>query len=636
MRGSPSSTPGEPMHFRPTQLASILASVAMLTLSACGGGGDTANSPDTPPATALVITGTAAAGLPLVGTVTVKDATGATRTVEIGTNGSYSVDVSGMTAPFAFRAQGTAGGTTYMLHSGATEADVNGNINITPLTDLVIANIAGDLAKDYFDGGSFDGLTPEELASEAEGLKNKLLPVLTAMGVESSIDLLRARFTPLASALDAVLDVVRVSVDETTRVATITNLVDEIAIQDDIATKAAAESAVALAAVNVGAAADDLSAVRQALTAFADLFANGLPTAATIEAALHGGTGSANAADAATLPFRSGDTNATQFSAELAGAGLLDGMSITDVVVHRLDYTSTASLADVFPRAHVGFTIKDKDGRIADRVKSIQLAKGSDGVWRLRGDGRRLDVDGHSHVVKDAGSDCRMTGLEFDITDPNPGNDGGAIAYIMVTGPGLPAGGLRYEPPALAGDYWGLANVPNQLGNRYYIMASDCYGGAGAAGMSDAAIEAIPEQAVYTLTAYRADDTMATAGTTSSPISYKEVIPRRPLTLAETQTAAFPTITAPTEAALQGYTGGSLRVRGSGFNPATYAWTYVGLSDGSNDDEIEADVVPQADGTIDEVFDLSSLPAANRREIRVETSDATLLRRLMTILRLGS
>jgi hypothetical protein len=619
------------MKFQPTRLALTLASATLLTLSACGGGGGTT----TPDASASTIEGTAAAGLPLVGTVTVKDATGATKTVPIGTNGSYSVDVAGMTAPFVFRAEGTAGGTTYTLHSGATEADVNGNINITPLTDLVIANIAGDLASNYFSSGNFTGLTPSELASEVASLKAKLQPVLTAMGVDASIDLLRSRFTPLASALDSVLDVVRISVDPNTHIATITNLVDDTSIQDDIATKAAAETPVTLPATNLGTTADDLTAVRQALTNFANLFAGGLPTAATIEASLHGGAGSANAADAATLPFRDADQNATQVSTDFASQGGLVGLQVTDVVIHKLDYTTTSSLADQFPRAYVGFTMKDSHGVAMGRVKSMQLAKGSDGIWRLRGDGRRLEIDGHSHVVKDAVSSCHHTGLEFDISDPNPNNNGsGGIAYVMVTGPGLPGGGLRYEPPALPGDFWGLTNVADQTGNRYYIMASDCFGGVGAAGVNDATIAAIPEQAAYTLTAYLANGTIATAGTPSSPIIYKEVIPRRPLTLAETQTAAFPAITDPASLSdFLSYTGGAYSLAASNLNPATYAWVYVGFGDGNGVEVDEQDVAPSAAGTISVTGTFSAKPSANYREIRIETSDSTKLRSLMTVMR---
>ena len=85
------------------------ALAASLLIAACGGGG----GGDKPASGsgAAILSGTAAAGLALVGSVTVKDANGVTRTVSIGSNGAYTVDVSGLTAPFLLRASGTAGGS---------------------------------------------------------------------------------------------------------------------------------------------------------------------------------------------------------------------------------------------------------------------------------------------------------------------------------------------------------------------------------------------------------------------------------------------------------------------------------------------------------------------------------------------
>lgn len=622
---------GAPMNLHPTRLALALISATLLTLSGCGGGGSSASGGgDLPPDTTASISGTAAAGLPLVGTVTVKDATGATRTVTIGTNGSYTVDVTGMTGPFVFRAEGTAGGSTYVLHSGATAADVDGNINITPLTDLIIANIAGQLASNYFEGGDFASLTPAEITSETTALKEKLLPVLTAMGVESGIDLLRAQFTPMSSALDKALDVISVSVDPVTNVATITNLVNDISITDSIATKAAAEpSAPALDATGTTAtASDDVNAVKTALQNFAGLFASGLPTAATIESRLHGGTGSANAADAAQLPFRDNDQNATQVATDLASQGAMVGMKITDVVIHRMDYTSTESLANLFARAYVGFTIRDANGVAMDRIKNIQLAKGSDGQWRLRGDGRRLDIEGHAHIVKNVQDNCHNTGVEFTLRNPTS-NDGGPLAYAMVTGPGLPEGGLKYVPNVAAG-HWTIANVSNQLGNRYYIMASTCFGGAGAAGLSDAAIAAIPDQAVYTVTAHRADDSVASAGSPANPMVYKEVIPRRPATLAETEAASFPVISPATLSTLGTYTGGDLNVTASGIGANSYAWIFVGLGDGSINYSEDRSLLVGGTGGFSTTFTLNPVATPTWREIRIEGYDSTTQRRLMT------
>ena len=57
------------------------------------------------------------------------------------------------------------------------------------------------------------------------------------MGVASSIDLLRTAFNADRSGLDAVMDVVKVTVDPTTAQATIKNLITQAEIRDDLASK---------------------------------------------------------------------------------------------------------------------------------------------------------------------------------------------------------------------------------------------------------------------------------------------------------------------------------------------------------------------------------------------------------------
>ncbi|NDP39861.1 MAG: hypothetical protein GZ093_14110 [Rhodoferax sp.] len=594
-----------------------LASAGILTIYGCGGG-DAApeivtNTENT------TISGTAAAGLPLVGSVTVKDAKGVSRTTPIVANGAYSVDVTGLTAPFLFRAEGNVGGRNYIIHSAASAADANGTINITPLTDLIVANIAGELAENYFNGGNFSGMTKAELDAETASLKAKLLPVLTAMGVDSSIDLLRTGFTPLSSALDKALDVISVSVDPATDVATITNLVTQQQITDNLKTKAAAETAATpMVGEGMNTAADDLTLIRKALSDFSAKFASGLPAPGELLPLMH---------DTSDLPFRNADQNATQFSNQIAADNFLVGVSFTDVVIRRMNYPSTASApADLYPRAYVEFTVRNKDGIAIDHVKNIQIAKGADGAWRLRGDNRRLDTYSHAHIVKDALSGCVSTGLEFGFEDPNTGNNGSGIKYMMVTGPGLPAPGLKYVRSAI-GDHFTIKNVSSQTG-RYYVLASNCTGNANA-GLTDSAIAAIPDDAVYTLTAFDSAD--APTLVNGEALVYKDRITRRPLTLAEAQAAAFPTITAPTATALSTYNGGDLTIAATGIN-LSGAWVYLGLTDSADSvNSVDTDVNATAAGSISTTLSLGAISGVKRREIRVETTDA-YWRNMMTVL----
>ena len=169
-----------------------IAVSSALLLSACGGGG----GGGTTAAPSSVITGTAAAGAPIIGKVTVKDSLGAQKTVDIEADGTYRVDVADMTGPFLFRAAGTVGGRDVVYVSAATSADVGNTINITPFTDLIVANIAGMAAEQYFTNNnpSATTLTASELSTATTTLTTRLKPVLEAMGVAASIDLLRTTF----------------------------------------------------------------------------------------------------------------------------------------------------------------------------------------------------------------------------------------------------------------------------------------------------------------------------------------------------------------------------------------------------------------------------------------------------------
>ena len=207
-------------------MKAVLAIGAMMVLAACGSSGG-GGSPGVSAGT--TISGTAAAGAPVVGFVAVRDSSSNPQPVKtnipIEANGRYSVDVTGLKAPLAFLASGTVGGRTVSLYSMAEQA-VAGTINITPFTDLIIRNIAASAVDAYINSGSFSGLAPGQLDAKRVELTNQLAPALQAMGLSSSIDLLRATFNADSTGLDRFMDVVKVSVSPTSTTATITNILD--------------------------------------------------------------------------------------------------------------------------------------------------------------------------------------------------------------------------------------------------------------------------------------------------------------------------------------------------------------------------------------------------------------------------
>lgn len=592
----------------------LVTGILAAGLTACGGGGSAPPPPPPPPPppAAVSLSGTAAAGLPLVGTVTVKDALGATKTVPIDASGGYTVDVTGMTAPVMLRATGSVGATSYVVHSASASIAANGTVNITPLTDLIVANAAGQIAATYFAGSSFAKLTQAELDAETAGLRAKLLPVLQAMNVDASIDLLRTPFTPLSSALDKALDVLRVSVDASTQVATITNLVNQIAITDNLAIKAAAEAgATPMAATGMGTTAADLVLIRKALTDVFALFATALPQPAQVLPLLSGN-------------FLHQDTSRANFANGVAQASQLVGASLAAFEIRAIDYNNNGGAN---PVAHISFVIKNRQGIEISRNANWKIIKGSDGVWRAHGDQRVFDLEGHTHIVKDSIGGCLASGIEFNIHD-NDSSNSATIDHLMISGPGLPAGGVRYQRTA-AGDQF----TPAGTGNPFWLPFTDtCNGNFGASGLSDAAIGAIPDFAAYTIAAFAANNTSISIGANGT---YTELVPKRPMTRAEVQAATtFPTITAPTAAAFASYAGGSLAISGSGVDPARSVWLYLGLTLATGlVDSVDTDLDPTATGGFSGTPSLAT-PApgsVTRREIRVATKDA-FDRTFMTIM----
>jgi hypothetical protein len=562
--------------------------------------------PQPPPPETATIAGVAAVGAPLSGSVTVKDSLGAIRTVPIGANGSYSVDVTGMTAPFVFRAQGRANGNEYIVHSAAAAADVNGTINITQLTDLVVSNIAGELARAYFDDGQFSSLTQTALDAEVAILKEKLLPVLQALGVDDSVDLLRTQFTPLASQLDAALDILRVSFDSTVNVATITNIVTQQQIQDDLAVAAAGEASPAqlndISAVSEGV--NDVALIKDTFEEFSALFADSLPAAGVIESKF-------------SSTFLHDDQSGADLAAELSADGSLVGASFTEVDIKNIDYTDPSNVI-----ATVDFSSVDGEG-ILERDVDFTLLKGEDGQWRWHGNQRAFDIDADVQMERVVGThECTTTGIWFWIEDYDDANNGGEIDHFVITGPGLPPGGAVYTPPPSGGP-WPLQGT----GSAQFVMGRSGSSCESTPGFLESVIAGIPDNATYVFTAYSSSDNTTQVnlpGTADG--AYRMSTKKRPLTLAETlASTSFPTITSPASAdAFAAYAGGDLAIAASGIAFYADIWFNANTVNGEFQ-QIDAFLAPDENGNVSTTLSLNPPASGDRytwRGLSVSSTDA--------------
>ncbi|OJS99272.1 hypothetical protein BEE62_03685 [Marinobacter nauticus] len=198
---------------------------AAFIISGCSGGSSGGSpigeSPETPPDDSATVSGTAAAGAPLVGFVGAKDASDNTATADINAAGSYELDLSELTTPVLIYASGIAGGNAYQLLSIVFEDDLDGTVNITPLTDLIVANAGGRTPQEIFNNPDFSQLSQEAIQDQEEALKARLKPLLDGLGVDEDFDLRNSAFAADRSGFDAVLDVIEIMVDTGTNSATI-------------------------------------------------------------------------------------------------------------------------------------------------------------------------------------------------------------------------------------------------------------------------------------------------------------------------------------------------------------------------------------------------------------------------------
>ena len=117
----------------------IVAALILFSVSACSGGGSGSGSNNSdgsiPPAAPVTISGTAATGIAIDGVVNVYGSNGGSILgVPVSATGIYSVDVTGLTAPYLI----SAVPTNSSLPSHYSYAANPGTANITPMTTLAL------------------------------------------------------------------------------------------------------------------------------------------------------------------------------------------------------------------------------------------------------------------------------------------------------------------------------------------------------------------------------------------------------------------------------------------------------------------------------------------------------------------
>jgi hypothetical protein len=174
----------------------------LLVMVGCGGGGGSG----TPTAT---VSGVAATGAPLVGTVYLKDSSNPVKELStpIATDGSFSFNVSGLQAPFILKAVGTSGGQNYTLYSFATD---KGIANINPFSNLTVTHAYGNdnLASLYTTADAAKMLAiQQQISVSVSQIKTLLNSLLQQYGV-TSINFMTDAYTANHQGLDLLFDMI--------------------------------------------------------------------------------------------------------------------------------------------------------------------------------------------------------------------------------------------------------------------------------------------------------------------------------------------------------------------------------------------------------------------------------------------
>lgn len=155
-----------------------MAFAISMALVACGGGdGDSAPAA---PAASLTLTGTAATGGAIAGApVALKCVTGTGSGATVS-DGTFSINIAGGALPCTVEVT-TSDGTK--LHSLATGSGTTAVVNITPVTELIVASLAQvDPASFHagFGASSASTVTPASVA----GAESDVIGVLKAAGID--------------------------------------------------------------------------------------------------------------------------------------------------------------------------------------------------------------------------------------------------------------------------------------------------------------------------------------------------------------------------------------------------------------------------------------------------------------------
>jgi hypothetical protein len=374
------------------------------------------------------------------------------RNATIAEDGRYSIDVTNMVAPFLLRAEGTVGGNHYTIHSAATDADINGTTNITPLTDLIVANAVEQAATSYFDSTDFSLLTANNLAESESVLQQCLSEVLDEVGVSQNVDLLHTAFSTAEAGVDTVLDIIKVTVDEANNNATIKNIINEETVTDDLTQPSDIGM---ITASGTATTLSDWDAIKARFESLEALFASGLPTP----------DDPVLLAQFDQSSFLYDGNDLATFLSDLTADQEMVGYTFGPISL--LSLTPADNTQDGVASVLVG------DGDISNGYEYLPwtlsgIYNSNDGTtkWLIAGNNRLIEFKTRAQATRgynQTGPAEIQSGISINMAMPTTSS----VDYAVITGPGLPTSGAGSD-----GNTAGVLMAPNPDNDGLWLVPS--------------------------------------------------------------------------------------------------------------------------------------------------------------------
>jgi hypothetical protein len=593
---------------KPSTLSIAVLSAA---LAGCGGGGSNVSSPviaNVPAAVVTSLSGVAATGAAMSGaSIEITDAKGTKATKIAAVDGTYSFDVTSMTAPFVLNAKVQVGDTLLSLVStiSAKPADgTTGTANITPLTNAVAALLAPNGNPESLLDVTV--LSANATADKVTAATTKINSAIENILIEAGLD--PSKFNPVSTVFsanrqgaDRVLELARVEISGTGVHISNPSIVDDgNGSSSVLITSAAAPSK--LPAPPVGTTLDQLDHFASLIT---QCFKDAPST--RVQSVDSFGTPTALSAACAAIPFFT-NYKSGGFSSLERYQGILKSADLTAAVFSVPERVFTYADGNIFFK--IPYKTSNGQGGILTDVAKKTSPAGKAYQWEIYGNQRDYDsaVDSridnltqlNPAIASESGKSQYRVGLRLFF---NPAATGGKnVQAVRVKGPGLPASGLSLHRSNICGtnDYMTITSKTGSLvntgnasilwnsgtGNNFRLAAELKSGildwsklSAGSAwrdtAMTDIELLAIPPFAEYTFELWTFGTTNGAktyrnniTNATPADITYKQRLTSKPVALAAVKTYAWNTLN----------TSGFLNPQdplAANANTASVAWTQV-------------------------------------------------------------